>query len=553
MAEITLFDSARAAEVLRGRWESDPLRRWMFGNPGAAPKQQMFLDCTKPEAALLGANRSGKSDPLAALVSSYTRLGNPNPRFAYSSNGTLAVADRAVSVWVIGLTEKLMKEGIQPKIVTTAYTAAETHPAFIPPHEIDGWNINDQTWRLKNGSFITFKTADAGREVFQSAARDLVAFDEICEWEIYKEATFRVGGNNRRLLIRLAATLLPPVGMAGGVSWYFPQKIKPWWASGNKENTPDNQNPDPYLDIFTMGMRENPGIHPEEIARLRSMFPPDSLESRIRIDGELLATIGGSLAYSAYNQQIHYDLKVTPENRDYRYPLCLCVDFNVEPCMWVIGQYIDNCWFFFDEITQDNCSINSMAQEFRQRYPHHGAEVRIYGDATGKARSPQSGKSHYYLLAEAFKGYPAPVVQYIPDTGNPPIIDRINAVNRALMGPDGRIGIVVGPNCPELAADFSEVLKSNDGKILKTKHAESPYYRRTHASDAAGYAVCYVNPVPRFIATERSRVHSIPSPGYLGRGGKLGYGRAGMPPADYNADGKLRRTHSGTIMPPRRP
>ena len=544
MSDNMLINAARAAQILQSRWERDPLRQFV-----PSERQAMFLDCTKPEAALLGANRSGKSDALAALVASYARFGKPNPRFAYSSGGKLAVADRAVAIWVIGLTEKLIKEGIQPKIVNTAYTAAETHDAFIPGVEIEGSNINDQTWRLKNGSLLTFKSADAGRSVFQSTARDLVAFDEICEWEIYKEACMRVGGDQRRLMIRLAATLLPPVGMAGGVSWYFPQKIKPWWREGNRENTPNDQNPSRFRDVFSMALRHNPAIRTDEIERIESMFAPDDPERAIRVDGALIEHVGGARAYPNYTAGIHLDPKITPENRDYRTPMLLCVDFNVTPCVWEVAQIIAGCWFVFDEIRMDNCDIPSMVREFRDRYPHHGAEIRVYGDWSGKARSPQSGKSNYYIMAEEFQGYPAPVRQFIPEKGNPPVRDRVNAVNRQLLGRDGRVGLVIGPACVELDADFTEVKKAVDGSILKSKRADQPYFLRTHASDALGYGIAYINPVPAFIAGER-RPFSIPQPGYLGKSGTPV--RQGAPPPDY-LDGRLRFSGGRGVLPPRRP
>jgi len=533
-----LLDSARAAQILGSRWELDPLRLW---KPSA--RQKMFLDCPKSEAALLGANRCGKSDPLAAIVSSLARFGNPNPLTSYAVNGRVEIIDRAMSIWVIGLSERLLKEGIQAKIVTTAYTASETHPAFIPASEIDSWNINEQTWRLKNGSIVGFKSADAGRDVFQSAARDLVAFDEICEWEVYKEATFRVPGGNRRLLIRLAATLLPPLGMAGGVSWFYPEKIKPWWAAGNKENTGANSHP--HLDIFTMGIRDNPYINIEEIERLESIFPPGSLERRIRLDGELLPSIGGTIAYVAFNRQIHVDPNVIPENRDNRFPLALCVDFNVSPCIWVVGQLIDSTWYFFDEIVMDNCNIGMMTEEFRRRYPTHGNRVHIYGDQTGAVRNPQTGASHYYLIQEGMKGYPVPVEVKLP-TVNPPVVDRLNAVNRKLSGSDGRVGIIFGPRCEQSIADCEEVLRDPRGGIKKTHHPENPYAQRTHAMDAVGYAVCYTDPVPRFTSVERFMRH-VPQPGYLNSGSR----RRSGPPAGYRND-KIWRGPSGAILPPRR-
>lgn len=544
---MSLLDQARAAAILQARWENDPLRLWQ-----PYPKQEMFLACKKQEAALLGSNRGGKSDPLAALISSLARFGNPNPLTSYAAGGRIEIIDRAMSIWVIGLTEKLIKEGIQPKIVTTSYTASETHPAFIPPSEIDSCNINDQTWKLKNGSMVSFKSADAGRDVFQSASRDLVAFDEICEWEVYKEATFRVPGGQRRLLIRLAATLLPPLGQPGGVSWFFPKKIKPWWAKGNKENRPNGENPDPDLDIFSIGMRDNPHLHPEEIRRLEGMFPdPNDPERRIRINGELLPGIGGTLAYTGFNHSIHVDNNIVPENRDPRYPLCLCVDFNVSPCVWVVGQYIDDTWYFFDEIKMDQCKIEDMVREFRRRYPTHSNKLRIYGDQTGAVRSVQTGESHYNLMAEAFRGYPVPIEQCLPSK-NPFVADRLNAVNRAFIGPNAKVGIMFGPQCVETIADCEEVLRDPKGGIKKSHHPDEPYWQRTHAMDAVGYAIAFTSPVPRFVESTNHRLIHMPSPGYLGRGGPMG--AAGSPPPDYREAGRLRFSRpGGAILPPRNP
>jgi hypothetical protein len=538
---MELIDSAQAAAILGARWQNDALRKWQPND-----RQKMFLEAKQPEVALLGANRSGKSDALAALIASYARFGNPNPGTSYAMQGRLAITDRAVSIWVIGLSERLVREGIQPKLVTTAYTASETHPAFIPPSEIAGCNINDQTWKLKNGSILSFKTAEAGRDVFQSAGRDLVAFDEICDWEVYKEATFRAPGGNRRLMIRLAATLLPPLGMAGGISWYYPEKIKPWWAQGNKENRPTNNHP--HMAIFTMGIRHNKNIAREEIERLEAMFPPGSLEAKIRLDGELLASIGGTLAYPAYNREIHYDANCTPESIDNRLPLRLCVDFNVTPCVWTIGQKWDHLWRFTDEISLDNCNIGQMVDVFRTRYPTHGAPLYIHGDQTGAMKSVQSGVSHYYLMQEALNGYPVPVQLMLP-TRNPPVVDRLNAVNRQLSGPDGRIGLLFGPRMEEAMADCEEVLRDPRGGIKKVNDQSNPYFRRTHAMDTIGYAIAFADPVPRNASVERF-VRSIPTPGYLGKGGRRA--GAGMPSNSYYA-GRLRMGKSGGMLPPRNP
>lgn len=536
-----IVDAARAAKILGARWEKDPLRVWIPNE-----RQQMFLDSEKPEVAILGANRSGKSDALAALVASFARFGNPNPRTSFAMGGRLQITDRAVSIWVIGLTERLIREGIQPKIIHTAHTAAETHPAFIPPVEVNDYNLNDQTWRLKNGSIIAFKSADAGAGVFQSAGRELVAFDEICDWDVYKEATFRVPGGDRRLMIRLAATLLPPVGVPGGVSWYYPQKIKPWWASGNKEN--QSSNPHRFLDIYTMGIRHNRHINREEIARLEEMFPPGSMEARIRLDGELLASIGGTLAYTGFNRLIHIDHTCVPERLDFRVPLRLCVDFNVAPCVWVIGQKIGEQWRFFDEIKMSEANVPDMTREFRDRYPTHGSVVYIHGDQTGSIRNAQTGKSHYWLIQEGLRGYPVPVRLMLPKK-NPAVSDRLNAVNRAFSGSDGRVRLVMGPQMTETIADCEEVLRDPRGGIKKTHHPDNPYWERTHAMDCVGYAVCYEDPVPQIDIAEpssNSKLKKVATPQYLRRGPNVT-----KSPDEYK--GRLRRGEGGGVLPPTHP
>jgi hypothetical protein len=103
----------------------------------------------------------------------------------------------------------------------------------------------------------------------------------------------------------------------------------------------------------------------------------------------------------------------------------------------------------------------------------------------------------------------------------------------------------------ECIADCEEVLRDPRGGIKKSHHQETEYYARTHAMDCVGYAVCYTDPVPAFVAnTYASKLRRIPSPGYLGRGGMADM--TSRPPASYDIHGRLRRGPAGTVLPPRR-
>ena len=177
-------------------------------------------------------------------------------------------------------------------------------------------------------------------------------------------------------------------------------------------------------------------------------------------------------------------------------PLCLTMDFNVEPCIWEVFQIVRGLVCFIDEIRLAPASIEEMIREFRNRYPAHQGELWLYGDATGNGRTPQTGKSCYDLVRLFLRGYSAPQVWKVPIV-NPPVIDRVNAFNLKMRGSEGEVGILIDPDkCPELVRDLKEVV-INNGQIVKVKNREDPYFYRTHASDAASYPIWREWPVQK--------------------------------------------------------
>ena len=187
-------------------------------------------------------------------------------------------------------------------------------------------------------------------------------------------------------------------------------------------------------------------------------------------------------------------------------PLCLTMDFNVEPCVWEVAQIIRGLVCFIDEIRLSPASIEEMVREFRNHYPAHQGELWLYGDATGNGRNPQTGKSCYDLVRLYLRGYSASQVWKVPVV-NPPVIDRVNAFNLKMRGVDGQVGILIDPDkCPELTRDLKEVVISN-GQIVKVKKREDPYFYRTHASDSASYLIFREWPVVKALmaATPKRR------------------------------------------------
>ena len=496
--QITLAQAAQAAALLQERRAQDPLPQWEPTRP-----QVEFLEADEAEAWFLAANRAGKSDALAALIASLARTGNTNPRPAYGPSGVV-VLDKAVSIWAISLTFPLGRDILQPKIFDNTFVSpGQPHKPFIPDWEILRWTTTDQVLKLKNGSLIGFKSCDQGRDLFQGVGKDLVAFDEAPPFSIYDEATMRVEGG-RRLLIRGAATLLPPEGMVGGVSWIFPKKIQPYQQAAGKV---------PGLRLVAASIYDNPHILATEVERLEAKYPEGSNDRRIRLNGEWLPGIGGALAYPSFNRSIHVRKDLTRTSVEPRIPLIWTLDFNVEPMGTLVCQKVGRMYRVLDEITLEVASDTEIAEEFKKRYPTHGAELWIHGDATGKRRNVQTKKSDYTIVLEALRGLPYPVSMKVPEV-NPLVTDRVNAVNMSLRGVRGEVRVEVAGHCDDFIADMEEVLRDPKGGIKKVSRRDDPYCRRTSWSDAFGYMVAYHDPIiPGFANSERRTVR-VKSPQY---------------------------------------
>jgi hypothetical protein len=199
-------------------------------------------------------------------------------------------------------------------------------------------------------------------------------------------------------------------------------------------------------------------------------------------------------------------------------PLCLACDFNVEPMVWEIAQVVNDTVLFIDEIKLGPTSVEDMVREFRNRYPAHPAEVWIYGDSTGNKRTSQTSKSDYDLLRLHFRSYPSPRVFKV-SFSNPPVKERVNAVNLKLRGTDGRPGILIDPDkCRELVRDLKEVI-IKDGKVVKTSNRDDPYFARTHASDSAGYLIFREWPVVSEVYKHARKRKARPRAHYRGMSG----------------------------------
>lgn len=497
-----LLAGVHALEELEKRSTEDPLRQLqLFG------KQPDFCECDLPIAAYFGANRSGKSTALARITASMARTGRLDPKPAIGKSG-IWLYDRAVSIWCIGQTYPLLRETFIPLVLDNGFVSpSQRHPPLIPKSELTFWHSTESIAKLKNGSLITFKSGEGNARVFAAAARDLICFDEPPREEVWNESSIRIGTGEEHLKIRIAATLLPEE-QETEASWLFPKLVEPWQLGAR-----------PDVEIFTASIYDNPHLDPEDIERLERQFPPGTPQHDIRILGKLVPGILGVLAFPRFHQGIHATEELGPWSVSHSLPLCLCCDFNVFPMIAEIGQQIgvgeESEFHFLDEICLKPGTISEIGEEFRRRYPHHGAEIRIYGDASGQWQNQQTGVSNFAVLLDALKGYPVPIRLCVPPK-NPGIVERLNGFNRLLRDGHGRVRTrMSASHCTELIKDMKYVQRHPKTVVKKSSIPSDPYRERTHASEAASYWTAYEAPLPEYAAlAQRRRVRRVPSPQY---------------------------------------
>lgn len=117
---------------------------------------------------------------------------------------------------------------------------------------------------LKNGSKITFKSYDQGRQKFQGAKIQWVHLDEEPPEDVYKEILMRLMDSKGYLW----ATMTPALK---GETFVY--------TIPDMDALPDDQR-DPELYVLFMSWEDNPYLDDDEMKRMEQIMRPDEIEAR---------------------------------------------------------------------------------------------------------------------------------------------------------------------------------------------------------------------------------------------------------------------------------
>ena len=218
--------------------------------------------------------------------------------------------------------------------------------------------------------------------------------------------------------------------------------------------------------LIKLRTSDNHHLPADFIERLEANYDPNML--RAYRDGEFINLTTGTV-YDRFDRVKHL-LTDLPNIDDE--PLRVGIDFNISNMSAVIAIRTKTGLVVIDEISGAH-DTDALGQEIRRRYPQH----RIYGypDASGGNRSTNASKTDIQIL----EGYG---ISNQSPKANPPVRDRVAAVQALLENGKGQVRMHVAPTCKRLIECLELQCWTEKGDPDKEAGFD-------HMNDALGYMV----------------------------------------------------------------
>lgn len=226
---------------------------------------------------------------------------------------------------------------------------------------------------------------------------------------------------------------------------------------------------------------ENPFMDPQEIEDARQDADIRTFKQEWEASFEALS----GRAYYAFSRAHN----VEPILLDLETPACLFFDFNIDPATAGIGQRQGDRAVLWREVHlthRGGEATRATAIKVRDllRDSGHRGEVRIYGDATGKA-AKTTGPADHAVIRDVFPG-----ATWCIRGHNPHEKDRVSAVNAVCESMSGRHRLAIDKSCVGTIADLEQVIFAENGELDKKSNP-----LLTHHSDGLGYWIVRDFPV----------------------------------------------------------
>lgn len=356
---------------------------------------------------ILGGNRSGKTE-VGALIAAAWAVGKAafQDHPAWEIVKDLPIPEKANNIWVVGLDFPTLRDVIWGEKLRRG----RNHPPLFPdgsPFLKRPPSDSDFQIFLENGSVITGKSADSGREKFQGASVDLVWIDEECEADVFDECYQRTSDCAGKLLI----TLTPLTDISSGVR-------VPWVYDLYRNSA----KPGSDVKFVKLSVLDNPYVPAEEKQKLKEKWA-GKVDEKARLYGDFVQRSG--LVYPMWDATRHVvKSKKYPEH----WRRIVSIDpaaTGITAALWAAVEPGTNNLYFYREYYEKNLRVSDHAKNILVRNAGDPIDIWLIDPKWGSQRNNETHKDGATLYRE--NGIPVRLADVGNDWGLNVSIEYISA------------------------------------------------------------------------------------------------------------------------------
>lgn len=490
-------DAIAILDALEGRRKQEHFSKyWRPNSPGQWDASRGFTKEVKT-FVVRGGNRSGKSDLGAAITVAWA-LGKEyflnEPAYEWVKN--LPIPEPPSNIWVVGLDFSVIRDVLWGEKLRLG----GSHPPFLPRDESLITKVSEsEFWiQLENGSRITCKSADSGREKFQGASVDFIWMDEECDVEIYNECYQRTIDCNGKILVTLTPSLRKG---ENHIPWVF--DLHEDYTSGKTKN----------VRFASLSVIDNPCVPEDEKELLLEKWAGHP-EERARLYGEFIQRSG--LVYSMYKPARHQVKRFQIPKSWLR---VACIDPSLQggttACLWAAVEPETNNMFLYKEYYAQDMPISEHAKSIILRSSGDLVDVWLIDPKAGVQHSDGVNRgSAYKTVMQIYKeaGIPVKLAEVGQDYGLAASLEYMVATTQAQSR---HPKVFIFEDLKTFQWEISRYIWDYFARgALKGESKEKPIKRHDHLMNAFQY-VCAMRPrarrasaVPRETQIQEARINS---------------------------------------------
>lgn len=414
---------------------------------------------------LLGGNRSGKT-VLGAFIAVAWCLGKEYFRDepAWEWVKDLPIPEPPNNVWVVGVTNNVLRDVIWYEKLRHG----KAHPPFLPTDgSVRDCKDGDFQIFFENGSLLTGKSAEAGRDKFQGASIDLVWLDEECEQDVFDECYQRTVDCAGRLLL----TLTPLTDINSGVR-------TPWVFDLFEEYLAG----DPSLVFCQLSTLNSPFVPQDEKKKLIEKWAGDP-EEGARLYGKFVRRSG--LVYPWFDKSKHIIRPIAIPRFWQRIVSIDPAATGVTAAIWIAVDENGNYYAYREYYERDRI-VSEHAKSIQMRCQGEPVDYWLLDPKWGSQRNAENHKNGAQLYRES--GIPVRLPEVGEDYGLAVSKEYISAT----VTPGARHPkFYIMGDLPNFLHEITHYTYDTFGRgENRGLSKEKPRKRNDHLLNATQYAMC---------------------------------------------------------------